>query len=158
MEIVLRAAAVFFTLLLLVRVMGKKELSGLSAFELVLLVTVGDVVQQGVTQEDMSLTGAVLAGGTLGLLVVALSYIQFRWSRVRPALQGSPVLVVQDGRLLEDIARIERLSLEEVLEAARQQGMGSLSQIRFGILEADGRFSFVPQESETSRSPESHEG
>lgn len=152
----MRAAAVFLILLLLVRVMGKKELSELSAFELVLLVTIGDVVQQGVTQEDMSLTGATLAAGTLGLLVVALSYIQFRWTRIRPALQGLPVIVIQDGRVLDDVARLERLSLEEIKEAARQQGIGALDLIRYGVLEADGRFSFVQKESAISQSPEPH--
>jgi len=73
MEIVVRTVIIFFFVLFLTRAMGKKELSELTAFELILLVTMGDLVQQGVTQEDQSLTGAILAVGTLGLLIVLLS-------------------------------------------------------------------------------------
>lgn len=156
MEIVLRAAAVFFILLILMRVMGKKELSELSAFELVLLVTIGDVVQQGVTQEDMSLTGAVLAAATLALLVVGLSYVQFRWSGARPALHGSPVIVIQDGQFLDHVARTERLTVEEIMEAARQQGIGTLDQVRYGILEAGGQFSFVQKRGHGSHESGKH--
>lgn len=156
MEIVLRSTAVFLFLLLMVRAMGKKELSELSAFELILLVTIGDLVQQGVTQEDMSLTGAFLAAGTLGLLVVALSYLEYRWASRRPALQGTPVVLIQDGRLLEEVARTERLTPEGILEAARQQGVESLSQVRYGILEASGRFSFIQKQESKPSSPEPH--
>ena len=77
MEIVLRSVAVFAFLWFVMRVIGKKELTQLTAFELVLIVVIGDLVQQGVTQEDMSVTGAVLATGTIALLVVAMSYVGF---------------------------------------------------------------------------------
>ena len=90
MEIVLRSAAVFVFLWFLTRVIGKKELAEISAFELVLLVVIGDLVQQGVTQEDMSVTGAILATGTIALLVVPMSYVSFRWRRADRVVEGSP--------------------------------------------------------------------
>jgi uncharacterized membrane protein YcaP (DUF421 family) len=143
MEIVLRSVAVFAFLWFLMRVIGKKELTQLTAFELVLLVVIGDLVQQGVTQEDMSVTGAVLATGTIALLVVAMSYVGFRWNRTLKVIEGLPVIVVSDGRLLLEAMRIERLTEEEIVGEARQQGIGDIAEVRYGVLEPDGRFSFV---------------
>jgi len=143
MEIVLRSAAVFVFLWFLMRVIGKKELAEISAFELVLLVVIGDLVQQGVTQEDMSVTGAVLATGTIALLVVAMSYAGFRWKRARTVVEGVPVVIVSDGRLVTESMRFERLTEDDVVAEAREQGIGDIAEVRLGVLESDGRFSFV---------------
>jgi uncharacterized membrane protein YcaP (DUF421 family) len=143
MEIVLRSAAVFVFLWFLMRVIGKKELAEISAFELVLLVVIGDLVQQGVTQEDMSVTGAILATGTIALLVVSMSYASFRWKRAERVVEGVPVVIVSDGRMVTESMRVERLSEDEVVSAARIQGIGDVADVRFGVLEPDGRFSFV---------------
>lgn len=92
MEIVIRATVVFFFLWLLVRALGKRELAEMSAFELVLLVVMGDIVQQGITEADMSATGAVLAAGTLALWILQFSYLSFRSrgaGRGRPGRTGS---------------------------------------------------------------------
>ena len=151
MEIVLRSLAVFAFLWFLMRVVGKKELTQLSAFELVLLVVIGDLVQQGVTEEDMSVTGAVLATGTIALLVVASSYVGFRWRRTEKVIEGMPVLVVSDGRLIPEAIRVERLTEEEVVSEARQAGIGDIADVRFGVLEPDGRFSFVRFDREETR-------
>jgi uncharacterized membrane protein YcaP (DUF421 family) len=151
MEIVVRSTVIFFFLYLLTRLMGKRELAQLSAFELILLVTVGDLVQQGVTQEDMSLTGAMLAVGTIGLWILVFSYVSYRFTRVRPALEGIPVVVVRDGEILEESLHIERLTDDEVLSEAREQGIDDLSKVRVGILEPDGRFSFIQDD------PKQHE-
>jgi uncharacterized membrane protein YcaP (DUF421 family) len=143
MEIVLRAAATFFFLLLVMRAMGKKELSQLTAFELIVLITMGDLVQQGVTQEDQSLTGAFSAVGVFALLVVLLSVVQFRWTRTRKLIRGMPVIVVRDGRPLTDVMKLERLKLEELQEGAREQGIGDLADVRVAVLEPDGKLSFI---------------
>jgi uncharacterized membrane protein YcaP (DUF421 family) len=143
MEIVLRSAAVFVFLWFLTRIIGKKELAEISAFELVLLVVIGDLVQQGVTQEDMSVTGAILATGTIALLVVGMSYVSFRWRRAETVVEGVPVVIVSDGRMVAESMRVERLTDDEVVSAAREQGIGDIADVRFGVLEADGKFSFV---------------
>jgi uncharacterized membrane protein YcaP (DUF421 family) len=148
MEIVLRAAVTFLFVLLITRGIGKKELSQLSAFELILLVTIGDLVQQGVTQEDQSLTGSFTAIGTIAVLIVLLSVIEFRWSPTRTVIRGLPVIVVRDGRLVPETMRLERLKLEEIQEGAREQGIGDLADVRFAILEPDGKISFIKREEE----------
>jgi uncharacterized membrane protein YcaP (DUF421 family) len=146
MEIILRATALFFFVWVLMRMMGKRELSELTAFELVLLISIGDLIQQGVTQEDMSITGALLAVGTIGMWILAFSYASFRWKRSRSIIESFPVVVIEDGRLLDEMLRLERLTVEEVLDAAREQGIRDLQEVRIGILEADGKFSFITGE------------
>jgi uncharacterized membrane protein YcaP (DUF421 family) len=143
MEIVMRTAAIYLFLWIVTRVIGKKELAELSAFELVLIVTIGDLVQQGVTQEDMSVTGAMLAVGTIALLVVGTSYVGFRWKGPKRLIEGVPVIVVDDGALVPNVLEVERLDEEEVLSSAREQGIADVRDIRFGVLEPDGTFSFV---------------
>jgi uncharacterized membrane protein YcaP (DUF421 family) len=143
MEVVLRAAVVFVFLWILTRVIGKKELAELSTFELVLIVSIGDLVQQGVTQEDMSITGALLSAGTIALLVVAVSYVGYRWRGARRVIEGEPVTIVDDGRPIDDAMAVERLTLDEVLASAREQGIADLAGVRYAVLEPDGTFSFV---------------
>ncbi|MEX2457979.1 MAG: YetF domain-containing protein [Actinomycetota bacterium] len=148
MEIVVRATVIFFFLWGLTRLMGKRELAQMSAFELMLLVTIGDLVQQGVTQEDMSLTGNMLAVGTIGVWILALSYVGYRWKAARPAVEGLAVIVVRDGRMIDEALKIERLTDEEVLAEAREQGIEDLATVRLGILEADGQFTFLKADGE----------
>lgn len=155
MEIVLRAAAIFLFLWVLTRVIGKKELAEMSAFELVLIVTIGDLVQQGVTQEDMSVTGAMLAVSTIAVLVVAMSYIGFRWPTSKRVIEGVSVIVIDDGTIVDDVISIERLTRDEVISAAREQGIGDISDVRFAVLEPDGAFAFVRYDGEEhAKSPE----
>ena len=143
MQIVLRAAVMYLFIWFITRSMGKKELSNLSVFEMILLIVTGDLIQQGVMQEDNSMTGAGLAIATLALFVVAFSYASFRWGGARPALEGVPVIILRDGMALEKVMKLERLTLDEVKEAARQHGIMDLSDIDLGILESDGKFSFL---------------
>src|SRR3546814_2955342 len=98
MEIVVRATIIFVFLLILTRGLKRRTLADMAPFEMILLVVVGDIVQQGVTQEDFSLTGAVLAAATFGFWVTVLSYASWRWAPVGRAIDGVPLVIVQDGR------------------------------------------------------------
>lgn len=146
MEIVWRAVAIYFFLWFITRVIGKRELGQMSAFELVLLVTMGDLIQQGVTQEDFSVTGAMLAVGTFALLIVFFSYVSWRFRGTRRALEGMPVVVVKDGRMLEKAMRYERLSDTELMEGLREQGIDDVSKVSVGVLEPDGKLSFFTEQ------------
>lgn len=154
MDIVYRAAVIYFFLWFITRVVGKRELGSMSAFELVLLVCMGDLVQQGVTQEDYSLTGAMLAIGTFALLMVLFAWLSFRFKRARPLLEGLPVVVVQDGRMRPDVMSYERLDEDELFEALREQGIDDLGKVRYGVLEPDGKYSFFTSD-EHQPAPES---
>jgi uncharacterized membrane protein YcaP (DUF421 family) len=146
MQIVLRAAVLYLFILVVTRALGRKEISEISTVELLLLVVIGDLIQQGVTGDDRSVTGAMLAVATMALLVLAFSYMSFRFSGVRSIMEGNPVLIVLDGKPLLDVLKVERLTLDEVRDAAREQGIGDLADVRAGVLEADGKFSFVRRE------------
>lgn len=146
MDIVLRTGVVFFFLLLLMRVIGRRELSSLQPFDLILLIVLGDAVQQGLTQDDYSLTGALLVIGTFAILQVFVSWIGFRFPRTRPIIEGSPIIVLQDGEVIERNLKRERLSVDELREAAREQGIAHLSQVQWAVLETTGKLSFIKKE------------
>ncbi|HYI61690.1 MAG TPA: YetF domain-containing protein [Acidimicrobiales bacterium] len=158
MEIVLRSVVVFVLLWVLLRAMGKRELAEVTAFELVILVILGDIVQQGVTQEDMSVTGAALAVSTMGLLAVGTSVVGRRYRAVRPLLEGRPSIVVHDGRILDDVLRRQRIPRAELDEAARKRGLPDLADVAWGIVETDGTFSFVERSADTADQLDPQEG
>ena len=143
MDLVVRAIVVFFFLLVLTRVIGKRELSSLQPFDLILLIILGDAVQQGLTQDDYSLTGVVLTVGTIAVLQVFVSWLTYRFPRVRPIIEGEPIIVMQDGKPVERNLKRERLTLEEIAEQARKQSIAHLDQIKFAVLETDGTLSFI---------------
>jgi uncharacterized membrane protein YcaP (DUF421 family) len=151
MEIVIRATVIFFFLWMLTRALGKRELAEMTAFELLLLMVVGDLIQQGVTQEDTSITGAMLAVGTIGAWIVTFSYLSYRFRSARKVIEGVPVIVVRDGRPVEPALRLERVTLDEVLESARNQGIANLRDIDLGILEPSGQFSFLQHKGDDER-------
>jgi uncharacterized membrane protein YcaP (DUF421 family) len=142
MEIVIRAAVVFCFLWLVTRAVGRSTLGELSTFELLLYVTMGDLIQQAVTQQDYSVTGAALAISTFALLTVALSWVQWRFPRVQPWVSGRPIIVVQDGQVDEKACRQQRLSIIDLKAATRQQGIRDLADVQLAVQEADGRISF----------------
>jgi uncharacterized membrane protein YcaP (DUF421 family) len=142
-DLVLRATVVFFVLLVVMRAVGRRELNTMEPFDVILLVVIGDLVQQGVTQSDYSLTGAVTVIATITLLTVSTSYLSFRFRRLRPLLEGEPLVLLQDGEPIQRNMRRERITVEELRSAARQQQIGSLDGVRFAILETDGRISFI---------------
>ena len=143
MDIVLRGIFVFFALYVLMRVIGRRELSKLEPFDLILLIILGDAVQQGLTQDDYSLTGSMLAIVTIAVLQVVVSFLNFRFPRLRPVLNGEPIVVVQDGKPIERNLRRERLTIDDLAESARLQGIGSLDDVAWGVLETSGSISFI---------------
>jgi uncharacterized membrane protein YcaP (DUF421 family) len=145
MDIVLRAIVVFAFLLFLTRVVGRRELSTLQPFDLILLIVIGDLVQQGVTQSDQSVTGAILAAGTFGVLTIVVSFTSFRFPRLRPVIEGEPMILLEGGRPIEHNLRRERITLEELAAAARQQGLAELDQAQWAVLETGGQISFIPK-------------
>jgi uncharacterized membrane protein YcaP (DUF421 family) len=147
MDVVLRAGIAFVFIVFLLRVIGRRELSSLEPFDLILLVVIGDLVQQGVTQNDMSLTGLVLAVGTFTLLAVLASWLSYRFKAARSVLEAAPLVVVEHGKPIERNMRTERLTLEEVMSAARQQQIASLDEVEWAIVEGSGQITFIPKRS-----------
>src|SRR3954463_8344232 len=110
MDIALRAIVLYAFIIFVLRITGRRELSSISAVDLVLLIVLGDAIQQGLTQDDYSVTGALIAVSTIGAMQVATSYVSFRPRRARRALEGEPIVIIQDGSLLEQNLRRERMT------------------------------------------------
>ena len=143
MDVVLRCAVIFVFLFVMMRAIGRRELSQLQPFDVVLLVVLGDLITQGALQSDLSVTGSFLAVGTFAILSVAVSYLSFRFARLRPILDGEPIVVVQDGKVIEQNLRRERLTIDDIEEEARHQGIARLADVKWAVLETTGRISFI---------------
>ena len=150
MELVLRTIVVYVLLWAVIRGTGKRELAELGPFDLVLLIVLGDVVQQAITQEDMSITGGFIVLSTMGLLVVAIAELIRRSARARRIIEGSPTTVVRRGAVQDEAMLIERLPMADLLEAARAKGIDDLATVRYAILEPNGRFSFITDDAATT--------
>jgi uncharacterized membrane protein YcaP (DUF421 family) len=146
MDIVLRAGFAFAFIFLLTRIVGRRELGSIEPFDLIMLIVLGDLVQQGVTQSDYSVTGLVLAGGTIAILQISASYLSYRFRRLRPVLEGEPLVLVEDGRVLERNLKRERLTREELACQARLSQIDSLDKVRWAVLETSGQISFIPKQ------------
>ena len=148
MEIVFRALFIFFFLWIVTRAVGRSSLGELSTFQLLLYVTMGDLVQQAITQQDYSVTAAVLAISTFAVLTVVFGWVQFRSRRTRPFINGVPLVIVKDGEPMLEALKHERMSLDDLYAQARQQGIRKLSEIELAILETDGKVSFFKRNGE----------
>lgn len=147
MDLVLRAVVIFAFVLLLTRIIGKRELGSLQPFDLILLIVLGDALQQGLTQDDYSLTGAILVVGTIAVLQVFVSWLSYRFPRTRPVLEGEPVIIVQNGNVIEKNLKRERLTVADITEEARKQQIAHLADVRWAVLETSGQISFIKNSS-----------
>jgi uncharacterized membrane protein YcaP (DUF421 family) len=143
MDLVLRAAFVYFLILVVTRAVGRRELGQLEPMDFILLIVIGDLVQQGVTQSDESITGTLIVISTLSALTVGTSYLSFKFRRLRPLLEGDPIVLIADGEVSERALRRQRITDDELKAEARQQSIGSLEDVRYAILESSGKISFI---------------
>jgi uncharacterized membrane protein YcaP (DUF421 family) len=143
MDIALRATVIFLALYLLVRLMGKRELGQMTPFELIVLVVIGDLIQQGVTQNDFSLTGAIIAVSTIAFLALLMSWASYLWPWAERLLEGEPRVIVQEGEVLTANLRRNRLTIGEIESEMRLAGIGRMSDVAWAILEPRGKISFI---------------
>jgi uncharacterized membrane protein YcaP (DUF421 family) len=147
MDLALRAVIIYVLIFIFTRALGRREMSSLQPFDLILLVVIGDLVQAGVTQNDLSVTGDFIVIATIGILQVATSYLSFRFRRIRPVLQGEPIVLVENGEVIDRNMHRERLTLDDLGEQARLNDIPAVSDIRWAILETNGQISFIKQPS-----------
>jgi len=143
MDIVIRASVMFAILFGLLRLMGKRELGQMTPFELVMLVVLGDLIQQGVTHNDFSLTGATLAIATFAFWASVLGWVSYRWPRAERAIEGEPRVLIRDGALIEANLKRDRLTRREVESEMRLAGIATVRDVAWAILEPEGRISFI---------------
>jgi uncharacterized membrane protein YcaP (DUF421 family) len=143
MDLAIRAIALYLFVVFVMRVVGRRELSSLTAIDLVLLIVLGDAIQQGLTQDDYSVTGAVIVVSTFAILQVGTSYLGFKSKRARSILEGQPLVLIEDGQLIEGNLRRQRLTPDDVAEEMRLQQILSFADVEWAILESNGRMSFI---------------
>ena len=143
MDIVFRAVFAYVFITFLMRVLGRRELSSLAPSDLILLVVLGDLIQNGVTQSDYSMTGVVLATSTIGLCAVGTSLLVFKSKRLSKIIEGDPLIIVQDGKPIENNMKSERVKLDDVMEEAREQQIENLDEVKWAVLEPTGKITFI---------------
>jgi uncharacterized membrane protein YcaP (DUF421 family) len=143
MDIVLRALFLFAFVFVVMRAIGRRELSSLSPFDLILLIVLGDAIQQGLTQDDYSVTGSVLAVSTLAICQITVAFFSWRFGSIRRLAEGDPIVLVEDGKPIMKNLRRERIPLEELAEEMRGQQIGSLDDVAWAVLESSGSISFI---------------
>jgi uncharacterized membrane protein YcaP (DUF421 family) len=146
MDIVLRATAMFAIAFVLIRLLGKRELAQMTPFEALLLIVIGDLIQQGVTHNDYSLTGATLAIFTFAFWGLVLGWLVYLFPQLKAPLEGSPRIIVCDGELLEANLRRDRVTRAEVESEMRLAGIARLHDVAWAIIEPQGKISFIKRD------------
>lgn len=147
MESVVRGAAIYVILLIIFRVSGRRTTAQMTPFDLVLLLIIAETTQQALLGDDFSITNSAILIITLFTIDIVLSHIKQRFPRAGRAIDGAPTILVHDGR--PDFRALDRsrISIEDVLTAAReQQGLQRLDQIKFAILEVSSGISVIPKD------------
>lgn len=146
METVIRVAIIYILITAGLRVMGKREFGQLSPIELVALLMIPELVAQALVREDFSMTNAVIAITTLFTLVFSNSFLSFHSKFFEKMVSGSPVVLIANGKIQEDAVNKERVSADEILAQAHKSGIEKLDNVKWAILESDGKISIVPKD------------
>lgn len=146
METVLRVALIYLAIVVGLRVLGKREFGQLSPLELVSLLLIPEIVSQAIVREDFSLTNAMIGLATLFSLVFMTSLLAVRSKRFQDAIESSPTVLAYKGRLIQDHLLQERVTPGEIFAEMRRVGLEQLSQVKWAMLETDGKISIVPAE------------
>ena len=150
MDTVIRVVIIYLFIVVALRVVGKREFSQLSPLELVTLLIIPELVSQALTHEDNSLLNALVGSATLIVLVYLSSLLQFYFKPIERAINGQPSVLVRRGKYVEKAMIQERIPPEEIFNAMRNSGIDRLSQVRWAILEPDGKISIVAEEDATN--------
>jgi uncharacterized membrane protein YcaP (DUF421 family) len=146
MDSVIRALAVYLFLLVVFRIAGKRTLAETSNFELVVLLIISETTQQAMIDSDHSMTNAALVIITLLGISIALSLLKERFPKVERVLEGTSVVLIENGHLQWDRMKATRVGTDEILQVARKDhGLERLDQIKYAILETGGGISIVPR-------------
>lgn len=146
MDSVFRIAFIYFFLMMALRVMGKREMSQMSAFELVTLLMVPEIFSTALAREDYSMTHATVGVATLFTLVFITSLVTFRFKRIETMVEGQPTILVSNGKPIERNLKRERVTVDEVFAELHKAGLHELRQVRWAILEPDGKIAIIPRQ------------
>jgi uncharacterized membrane protein YcaP (DUF421 family) len=145
MEFFLRAFLVYLFLLVLFRLTGKRTLSELSTFDFILLLIISEATQNALVDDDKSLATGMAVILTLALIELAMSYLKKRFKPLEEIMEGTPVVLVDRGKVIEEHLAKTHVSRDDILQTARQhQGVERMDQIKYAVLETSGGISIIP--------------
>src|SRR4051812_31924512 len=147
MDLVIRAIVLFGGVYVLLRVVGRRELAEMEPVDFILLIVLGDAIQQGLTQDDYSVTGALTTIFTIAAIQVVLGFVSFRSRRVRKLLEGEPIGLIENGRVIEKNMNHARIAPDELAGEARLSQVTSLNDVAWAGLEASGKISLISKKS-----------
>src|SRR6476469_3467738 len=147
MDLVIRAIVLFGGVYVLLRAVGRRELAQMEPIDFVLLIVLGDAIQQGLTQDDYSVTGALITIISIAAIQVFLGYAAFRSHRFRTILEGEPVVLVEDGRVIDKNLRRARIAESELAEECRLSQVTAIHDVAWAVLETSGKISIIPKKS-----------
>lgn len=154
LDLVVRVAIIFVALTAGFRFLGKRELSQMSPFEIVTLLLVAEIVSPSLTAGDESIPGALIGAATLLLLTFIDSVMTYRLKWFQNVSEAPPAIVINRGRLVEDVLHKDRVRPDEILSEMRKAGIERLDMVKWGVLEPDGRMSFVRYDGEDTGAEE----
>ena len=143
---VLRAVAIYALVMVLVRVSGKRAVGQFTPFDLVLLILIGNAVQNGINGGDNSLTGAAIMASTLIALNYAVAFVTSRSRRAERVVEGEPVVIARNGKLFEKVLQRELISDSDFNEALRMNNIKDVGEVELALLETNGSISVVPKQ------------
>jgi uncharacterized membrane protein YcaP (DUF421 family) len=146
MEMVIRVGIIYLVILAGLRLLGKREFGELSPLELVSLMLIPEIVSESLGHEDPSLTNGLIGIATLFLLVFLTSLVMYRFKRAEEMIEGMPAVLVQHGAYVEAAMHREHVTANEIATEMRKAGLERLDQIRWAVLETDGKISIIPEE------------
>ncbi len=149
-EIIVRAAAIFFFAMIVMRLWGKKHLSELNPFDLVLMLIMSESLQNALLDDDKSILGGFLSFGTLILLNTVINKLTFKSRPAEKLIDGTPKILIRGGKLDQKMLKQESMTMQELHEALRQQGVLEPSDVEWGIIEPNGKFSVVKKQEKAS--------
>ena len=147
MDAVIRGVAIYFALLVIIRLSGRRTLAQMTPFDLVIILVISETTQQAMLGDDFSITNAIILILTLFMTDIGLSYMKRWWPRTAQVIDGVPTILVADGVYDERALKGSRLQKADIMEAARnQEGIERVSEIKFAILEVSGNISIIKKE------------
>lgn len=144
--IVLRTVISYLLIILIFRVMGKREIGELSILDLVVFIMLGDIAVIGIEKHEHSFFHIILPMVILLVIQLVLSFVSLKSSKFRKLLEGSPIIIISNGKIDEKLMRRERYNFDDLLTQIREQGILDINEIQFAILETSGKLSIIKKE------------
>lgn len=143
MDSIFRAAFMYIFLMFIIRIAGTRTLTEMTTFDFVLLLIIGDASQQAITSNDYSVINAIVIISTFIVMDLLLAIFKFKYKKVDRFLDGSPIILVNKGKLLKKAMLYTKVDLEDILEAARKEGLENIDKVKFAVLEKNGEITII---------------